>query len=260
MRTITSAELTPAIVALFDLARPTMPRAFNVLEGTAHGHILVDDRLAPTWALVRDAIYGTLYLAGEFTPSLLADLVEHFRQHGEVGIGCWPDEPLNAMLPANPDYDGTTLYFTNRSPTPIAVPPLPPPYQLALRDGALFNQSFDRDATLASFGTIDDVLRLTLGVVVLHNGIVVCEAATGAATHGLIEVGVTTAPEHRRKGLASIACARLVELCEAQGYATWWDCATQNSPSVRLARKLGYQVEREYRYLWWDKRTAQDNR
>ncbi len=41
--------------------------------------------------------------------------------------------------------------------------------------------------------------------------------------------------------------------CEAQGYATWWDCAKQNTPSARLARKLGYQNEQEYRYVWWAK-------
>jgi len=82
---------------------------------------------------------------------------------------------------------------------------------------------------------------------------VVCEAATGAPTHGLIEVGVTTHESHRQRGLATIACASLITRCEAQGYKTWWDCAKQNLSSTRLARKLGYQNEREYRYIWWQK-------
>lgn len=49
----------------------------------------------------------------------------------------------------------------------------------------------------------------------------------------------------------TIACARLIELCEARGYATWWDCATQNEPSVRLAQRLGYRNGRAYRYVFW---------
>lgn len=257
MLTITTVEVTPAISALFDITKPTMPRAFNVLEGTTHGQILVDNVAQPTWAIVRDPIYGTLYLGGQFTPALLASLIDYLRHQGEVGIGCWRDDPLNTMLPSNSDYDGATLYFTNRSalqPAPsVGLPPAP--YKLVPRDESLFAQSFDYESTLASFGTIQDAMRLTLGVVILSGDSVACEAATGAATHGQIEVGVTTAEEHRQKGLASIACAKLVEMCEAKGYATWWDCAKQNTASARLARKLGYQNEREYRYVWWSRRS-----
>lgn len=253
---ITAHEVTPAVLALFDLTQPTMPRAFNVLEGTTRGQILVDDPAQLTWAVVRDMMFGTLYLGGDINAPLLATLVAHFRQFGDVGIGCWPNDVLNDMLPPHPPYDGSTLYFPNRSSL-VALQPLidqlPPAYTLVPRDERLFAQSFDYDATLAIFETVENVMRLTLSVVVLHNNVVVCEAATGASTHGRIEVGVTTGEDHRRRGLASSACARLIELCEAQGYATWWDCAKQNIASARLARKLGYYNEREYRYVWWAK-------
>jgi hypothetical protein len=43
---------------------------------------------------------------------------------------------------------------------------------------------------------------------------------------GGIEVGVTTAEAYRGQGLAAIACARLIEMCEAKGepeyrYVSW---------------------------------------
>jgi RimJ/RimL family protein N-acetyltransferase len=253
---IISADcVTPAITALFDATKPTMLRAFTVLEGTSHGQILVDDMRQPTWALVRDPTYGTLYLGGQYTPSLLATLVDQFRHHGAVGIGCWPDDPLTAMLPPKPDYAGTALYFRERFARVASSidQALPAPYRLARRDAEHFRQSFDYESTLAALGSVENVVRLTLGVVVLDENIVVCEAATGVATHGQIEVGVTTAAMHRQRGLATVACATLIELCAAKGYTTWWDCATHNSASTRLARKLGYQNEREYRYVEWNK-------
>ncbi len=126
-------------------------------------------------------------------------------------------------------------------------------YTLMPRDKWLFAQSFDHDATLAAFGTLENVLRSTIGVVLLQDDVVLCEAATGAPTHGRIEVGVTTVEAYRQRGFATITCANLIMACEAQGYATWWDCAKQNTPSARLARKLGYQNEQEYRYVWWAK-------
>jgi RimJ/RimL family protein N-acetyltransferase len=251
---ITADQVTQNILSLFDFTKPTMPRAFNVLEGVTRGDILVDEFENPTLAVVHEAVYGTLYFGGRMDAFLLETLVLQFRQTGEVGIGCWLADPLNSMLPANPSYDGRTLYFTERSHTSAGNQTvLPEGYELTFRDRALLKQSFDYESTLASFGTEEKVLQQTFGVVILQEGKVVCEAATGAPTHGRIEIGVTTDEEHRQRGLATLACARLIELCEAQGYASWWDCAKQNLPSVKLARKLGYRNEHEYRYVCWPK-------
>ena len=251
---ITHEQVTPEILALFDITKPTMPRAFNVLEGLNQGQILVDDPENPTVAVVRDHIYGTLYFGGAASGALLASLVREFRKRGEVGIGCWLDDPLNEMIPADFDYDGRTYYFTERSSqNPMPSFELPAGFRLVPRDGQLFLRSFDYQSTLDAFGSVENVLRHTLGAVILQGDTVVCEAATGAPTHSLVEVGVTTAEAYRGQRLATIACARLIEMCEARGYKTWWDCAKQNTASVRLAKKLGFQNEPEYRYVWWAK-------
>jgi hypothetical protein len=251
---IKADQVTQNILSLFDFTKPTMPRAFNVLEGVTRGDILVDEFENPTLAVVHEAVYGTLYLGGRMDASLLETLIQQFRQTGEVGIGCWLEDPLNGMLPADPGYDGRTLYFTERSRASDGnQAAVPEGYELTVRDRSLLKQSFDYESTLASFGTEEKILQQTFGVVILHKGKVVCEAATGAPTRGRIEIGVTTNEEQRQRGLATLACARLIELCEAQGYATWWDCAKQNLPSVKLARKLGYRNEQEYRYVWWPK-------
>ena len=252
MISIAAHQVTPDISALFDFTKPTVPRAFNVLEGIIRGQIYTDDPIYPTWAVVREAIYGTLYTGGQINDSLLASLVQHFRRISDVGIGCWLNDRLNDMLPPNPDYDGRTLYFTDYLPSvdPLANH-LPEEYVLVPRDQSLLKQSFDYQTTVNAFTTEENVLQYTLGFVVLHNGRIVCEAATGAPTHGRIEVGVTTAESYRQRGFATLACARLIKTCRAQGYTTWWDCAKQNILSIQLARKLGYRNEKEYRYVWW---------
>ena len=243
---ITPDQVTPDILSLFDLTKPTMPRAFNVLEGITRGHILVEEVAHPTWAVVREVMFGTLYVGGQMDASTLEMLVQHFCQRGDVGIGCWLDDPLNAMLPSDPDYDGRTLYFTERLPQANVFLTLPEGYHLAIRDQALVKQSLDYQSILDSFGMEEHVLQHTLGVDILHADKIACEAATGAPTHGRFEIGVTTAESHRQRGLATIACARLIEMCEA-------DCAKQNIPSANLARKLGFCNEKEYRYVWWKK-------
>ncbi len=141
--TISSHQVTQNILSLFDFTKPTMPRAFNVLEGVTRGDILVDNLLNPTAAVVHEAVYGTLYFGGRMDPFLLAFLVTEFRQKGEVGIGCWLDDPLNDMLPTDPAYDGRTLYFTERLPVAKKQDSFPDGYELAVRNQVLLQQSFD---------------------------------------------------------------------------------------------------------------------
>jgi len=256
MLEITSYEVTTKILSLFDITKPTMPRAFNVLDGTMCGQILIDDASHPEWAVFRDGVYGTLYFGGQINKSLLETLVTHFRQIGEVGIGCWLDDLLNEMIPYQPDYDGFTLYFAERSKRVLLKPLLnhiPEGIRLAHRDEQLFKKSFDYESTLVAFGSVEYVMKHTLGVMLLEGDTLICEAATGAPTHGHIEVGVTTAESYRQRGFAAMACASLIRECEERGYFTWWDCAKQNVASARLAKKLGYENGREYRYAWWAK-------
>jgi hypothetical protein len=153
MLSITKQEVTPEILNLFDLNNPTMPRAFNVLEGIITGQILVDNLTHPDWAVVREGIYGTLYFGGQITSSVIPSIFRHFFQFGGIGVGRWLDDPLNKILPANPDYDGFTLYFTERSFDEInleaLVSQLPSSYALLSREEQLFKKSFDYDSTLA---------------------------------------------------------------------------------------------------------------
>ena len=251
---IDPSQVTTEILSLFDLTKPTMPRAFNVLEGVIHGQILVDDLQHPTWAAVRETTFGTLYTGGRIDASRIESLVRYFRQIGDVGIGCWPDDQLNNILPSNPDYDGRTLYFTERSRSvDIQRVQLPDGYVARTRSSQELKQSSEYESLLEAFGTEENILSQTLGVVILLEDKVVCEAATGAPTQGRIEIGVTTADAHRRRGLALISCSRLIEMCETHEYSAWWDCAKQNVASTRLAHKLGFQNEREYRFVWWQR-------
>ena len=253
MVSITPGQITPTITDLFDITNPTMPRAFNVLESITRGQILVNDLEHPTWAAVRENAFGTLYLGGPVTGALLESLILHFRRTGDVGIGCWLDGELNDMLPRGPDYDGRTLYFTEHTPRHLdwIAHALQDGYSILPRDAEHLKQSLDYEMTLNAFGTIENILQHTLGFVIVQDGYVVCEASTGAPAHGRIEIGVNTVEAHRQRGLATLACSHLIEACETNGYSTWWDCAKQNVASTNLARKLGYQNEREYRYVWW---------
>ncbi len=96
------------------------------------------------------------------------------------------------------------------------------------------------------FGSIQQALEWGYGLCLVHGDELVCEAFAGPSAGGVIEIGVETHPRHMQKGYAVITCSHLIHIMEQQGFQTYWNCAKQNLPSAALARRLGYQTEREY--------------
>ena len=58
------------------------------------------------------------------------------------------------------------------------------------------------------------------------------------------EVGIETVPAFRRRGLARVACAALIEDLVRRGLVPVWSCREDNTGSARLAGSLGFAVSR----------------
>jgi len=54
------------------------------------------------------------------------------------------------------------------------------------------------------------------------------------------EIGIETKKEYQGKGLAFLACARLIEYCIENNLEPVWSCRLGNTGSVKLAEKLGF--------------------
>lgn len=66
-----------------------------------------------------------------------------------------------------------------------------------------------------------------------------------------LEIQVITLEKYRRKGLALIACAKLIEYCLVNSITPCWDAANENS--AKLALKLGYTDPISYQCYYWKK-------
>ena len=110
-------------------------------------------------------------------------------------------------------------------------------YDLCLRDPVTAD-------FVSAFESKEKYLNLGRGVVILKDGRIVSGASSYSRYQEGIEIEVDTVPEERRKGLAGIACASLILSCLKDGLYPSWDA--QNIISVRLAEKLGYELDHEY--------------
>jgi len=252
---INTQQVTPPLRALFNVADPASLRCFAVLDSHAAGRIFTNHPETPTWGVVQEGAFGSIYLGGDIQPSTLSLLITHLRAGGNVLVGMWQDDPRWSLFPTTPDYSGFTLEFTDRE-VYQEFPEVPPGCELRRLDNSLIKQIVGRNMLIHMFGSVQQALEWGYGLCLMHGDELLCEAFAGPAANGIIEIGVETHPHHMQKGYATITCAHLIHEMELQGYITYWNCARDNLPSAALASKLGYQTEKEYRLMAWFKQDA----
>ena len=124
---------------------------------------------------------------------------------------------------------------------------LPAGYALRRIDAALYDICLTDPVTadfVSVFASKEQYLELGRGMVVLKGGKIVSGASSYTRYRDGIEIEVDTVPEERRKGLAAAACSALILACLDEGLYPSWDA--QNMNSVRLAEKLGYEMDHAY--------------
>lgn len=249
-------HVTSQLRALFDPHMPAGFRCFAVMAGDAAGRILTDDPIRPTWGVVQEGAFGTLYPGGALAASTWNRLIAKLREAGDVLVGLWPDDERIQLLPSAPDYDGFTLDFTARLIGTGLDGYLQLPDGCSMRnlDRALFERGQDRDFYSVLYGSAEQALEKVHARFLMRGDEICCESYAYFAALGTIEIATSTREPYRGRGYATITCAHLIQACEAHGYQTYWNCAKQNLASAAIARKLGYRTEKEYRLLAWFKR------
>lgn len=249
-------NIPPAFTVLFDANNPGQLRFDTIMTGEMPGRFFADDAQNPTWAVLLELLYGTIYIGGKPDKDALTSLINSLLQdNDEILYGFWPnDKRFRDLLPIA-GYEGTVLDFTDRSPQQALDAYLKVPEGCEIQPFTLdlFQQSEDYESSVASFGSAEKALEKGMGFCLLRDGEIVAESFAGAPVNGVVEVGMTTREAHRRKGYATVVIAHLIQACEARGYRTYWNCNQANTPSVIIAHKMGYQTERPYTLLAWFK-------
>lgn len=218
---------------------------WSVLEGQM-GYALADDEQTPTCAQL--VLGGFCFFAGEPSERLAAqaaaqELVGQNEAWNEVIERVWGDRVyrrLRYAIKKDPDaFDRANLQRF--------IEALPQEFELQPFDETICARSFAEQWSqdfCACFQSCEDFLRRGIGVAILHHGELVSGASSYSVYSGGIEIEIDTKPEYRRRGLATVAGARLILETLDRGLYPSWDAFDLRS--VSLAEKLGYHMSHPY--------------
>ena len=163
---IRAEEVAQALRSQFNRSDPASVRSFAVLDGHAAGRIFTDHVDHPSWAVLQEATFGSLYLAGEVPQPTLHQLMARLRLDGDMLVGMWQDDPRWSLLPSDPDYSGYTLEFIDRE-APQTLPELPAGCTLRRLDATLFKQIVGRNLLIHMYGSVQHALEWGYGLCLL---------------------------------------------------------------------------------------------
>jgi RimJ/RimL family protein N-acetyltransferase len=180
----------------------------------------------------------------------LAEAMEFFMPTGRIWLIHSPGD-----LPGPPGYRALPrLEFFDYDPdSPVLADfrsRLQSGYELRPIDMNLLNRCEWRDDMAFYCGSLENFLHNGLGICLMHGDEIVVETYASALGAPYAEIGAITREPYRGRSYASIAVAFLIKALEQRGFHAYWSCDTDNPASERVARKLGFRIERPYEI--WD--------
>ena len=88
----------------------------------------------------------------------------------------------------------------------------------------------------------EDFLKNGMGFSLLYNKKLAATAFSSCKIDNILEIGIETDIEFRRKGFAEIVCCALIDYCIENNYKPIWSCRFKNTASYKLAEKVGFEV------------------
>lgn len=217
-----------------------------VLEGSA-GEVYVDDPDAPRVA--RAVIGDFQVISGDASSPAAVRALRDVRKRDYIAV---PDgwhallrdtvpgaEPRERFAMRAPDHWDTQALARMRSS-------LPDGYRLSRIDRHSVKPFRHLNETfVANFRSLKDYLERGVGFAVTNEkGEMVAGCSTYTISSRALEFEIETHKDYRRRGLALVTGARMIEHCLEAGLEPCWDAA--HAGSAILAERLGFLRERQY--------------
>lgn len=233
-----------------------------VLSGAMPGVVFVDDPTRPSAVFVHSPEGN--FIGGDPTNlRFVADLRAHLaavfnaERDGDLVLSFDHDDWLPVAEAIVPDlflFQVPRRHYVYRGERPGLQANPPSGYRIVPIDAALLEHrqvpDHVRDWMDGNWGGADGFLARGFGAAALYGEAVVSWSLADCIVAERAEIGIHTAPEHRRRGLASQVTAATLAIAFDHGLTeVGWHCNDDNAGSYRTAESVGFKLARQYSFL-----------
>jgi len=238
----------PALPGLFNPHVPNNPALWAVFHGHHTGRAVVDELDHPSQCVLRSDAVMT-YASRDVSQPFLEAALDHFRRVGPIWlIRAQGDPPAPKPIRCL-----SRLEFYDLDPSSQVLVKfryeLKKGFTLRTIDRELLERCEWRDDMEFFAGSLENFLQNDLGICLMRDNEIIVEAYASALGAPYAEIGAITHEPYRGKGYAALTVAYLVESLAQLGYQCYWSCDIDNPASARVARKLGFGIEKPYE-IW----------
>lgn len=209
-----------------------------IAAGIQSGRIFTDGLTVLFWHHC-----GFAYLSGKPGSAFLQALLPFFRIPARRFVLITDDRSVQAFFAEQAGFEQSDrIYYRAEQPAP--VPMLPEGFSLRKTDAALLHELTGRIIPAFSWESPEQFFANGFGYCVMHGKEIAASAFSAAVTSDAVDIGVETADGFRRRGLATIAAAAVMQETASQGKTAVWAHHAQNTGSMKTAQALGFQPER----------------
>ncbi|MRR39088.1 GNAT family N-acetyltransferase [bacterium] len=114
----------------------------------------------------------------------------------------------------------------------------------------LMHSDWVREELCSERASVEEFLAKSFGFAAIHSGEFACWCTSEYNLGDRCEVGIETAPEYRRRGLATLVASMMFGHASDVGIRrVGWHCWADNVASIATAEKLGLRLVAEYTVL-----------
>jgi RimJ/RimL family protein N-acetyltransferase len=236
-----------------------------LLEGTCPGTIYVNNVTTLQSAFIASA-EGRFLLGSPTNSDFNSALRHHFERlfagereawEEELVLTCYPDTWADALrneiLPFRPPFVSQRYYYRFEASKVEWRSQLPPEIELHPISGEVLaraNLSNHKDILFwvnKNYGSQAHFLAQGCGICLIHDHKIVSWSLTDCTWGDACEIGIETDEAYRRRGLATIVTAAMVEECQARGWThIGWHCWHHNLGSIGVAEAVGFRHQATY--------------
>lgn len=245
-----------AAIPLFEMNMPNSVRIVSTLEGRTPGKVYVDDVHQPTVSALVINFYNITFLGGNIDQNWIDHVAQELSREDKIRI-VWPplyDAKFKPPTTFSEIVDRYEFYDLSSSLESVAIPK---GFDFREMDRELFERCEWYDDLVLAYGSAQNFLQHGIGICLITGGEICCEGYAVWRDHEKFEIGVITHEQYRKRGFAYATCSYLNQLCINKGYSTYWVCNQSNLASVATAQKLGYRVQKEYKWVIVPKSTPE---